>query len=267
MRPVFSVFAAVLAVGGQLMLDVGKLIPFRLEIGSSYDSAFFYLSNRGPVAERWAHTQGFGRHTLSFDTLRLTNTAGSRFAEAALKTSRFAESAPELDWTKALQDGADFVTDCLTAFQPERVLLHYADVRLYAAAPSFDAVRNAIASRLLKGEYAHPPTSGSVFDDLTLVLTARQTNLVVTTVLGPMRRDEVDPQVDGEVDLESFPESLLFVGRRYELRAGANLRKDRFELESAKTRLASLVEDHLKAAPSEVSSYVASLLGNVSGRP
>jgi len=75
-----------------------------------------------------------------------------------------------------------------------------------------------------------------------------------------MRRRELDPLNDGEPDLEAYPQTLLLVHRRYEIRPGGSPEKARFDLETAKTHLESLLSSHLASAPTDVSEYIASIL-------
>lgn len=236
------------------------LSPFRGEIGVNYDSAFLYLTNRGAVAERWGHMPGFGRHAIGVDTLRLTNTEASRIAEVNLKNGRFVAAGPHLEWDDFVASSSEFLTDCLKTLQPVGVSVIYGDLKFYSPAQSFDSARDAIASELLGGQYKHPPTNLAVFEDLSVALVFKQNQTHIHTMLGPMRRHELSPLIDGEPDLEAYPETLLFVHRRYEIRPGGSPAKARFDLETAKAHLESLVSSHLASAPTDVSEYIASIL-------
>jgi hypothetical protein len=241
------------------MLELA-LLPFRGEVGVVYDSAFLYLSVRGAVAERWAYTPGFGRHSIGPDNLRLLDKAGSRLAEVNLKNSRFMEARPELNWEDFVATASEFVTDCLTALQPGRVSAIYGDVRLFSAEESFDSVRETIASGLLGGLYRHPPTDSALFEDLLVSLVFKEHQWRITTALGPMRRSELATQIEGEPDLDAYPEKLLLVQRRFDISAEGNRDANRFDLEEAKTRLGSLVGTYLTSAPADVATYVATIL-------
>lgn len=241
------------------MLDV-SLTPFRGEVGLAYDAAFLYLSVRGAVAERWGHEPGFGRHAIGPDNLRLTNRAGSQIADVNLKNSRYLASGLNLDWNGFVANASEFLSDCLKAVQPTRVSRVYADVRFYSPAGSFGVARDSIASALLEGHFKHPPKKLAVFEDLSISLVFKQNLLRIDTALGPMRRNELTPHIGGEPDLGGYPETLLFVHRRYEIRAGDDLEKDRFDQAGAGNQLKSLVESQLAEAPGEVSDYICTLL-------
>jgi hypothetical protein len=76
-----------------------------------------------------------------------------------------------------------------------------------------------------------------------------------------MRRGELAPQLQGEQDLERYPDNLLFVQRRLEVFAGGNREKDRFTWVKAQERLESLIGDYVVKAPVDVSEYVDTILG------
>lgn len=236
------------------------LSPFRCEVGVNYDSAFLYLSTRGAVAERWAHMPGFGRHAIGVDSLRLTNIAASRIAEVNLKNGRFVVAGPSIEWDDFVSSSSEFLTDCLKTVQPEGVLGIYADLKFYSPAQDFDTVRDTIASELLRGQCKHPPDAAAGFEDLSVSLMFRKGNTHINTMLGPMRKYELRPQLDGDPDLEPYPETLLFVHRRYDVLASRNPSEARFDWETAKEHLESFVAEDLASAPGDVSSYLASIL-------
>ena len=238
-----------------------ELSPMRGEVGIVYDAAFLCLSVRGIVAERWGHGSGFGRHSIGHDNLSLTSKDGTRVAQVNLKGSVFIESAPSLDWNKFATDATGFLMDCLKTLQPSAATAIYADARLYSAAPTFSSARDRIASALLNGRYNHSPTAQGAFDDLSVSLQFKQGLMTITTTLGPMRRGELGQQLQGEQDLELYPDNVLFVQRRLEVFAGSDREKDRFGWEKAQERLESLMDDHVVNAPAEVSDYVDMILG------
>jgi hypothetical protein len=238
-----------------------ELSPMRGEIGVIYDAAFLYLSVRGIVAERWGHASGFGRHSIGHDNLSLTDKDNTRLAQVNLKGSLFIESAPALDWSKFATDASDFLTDCLKTVQPSAVSAIYADMKLYSGTSTFSSARDRIASALLDGRYTHSPTAQGIFDDLSVSLQFQQGLMTIITTLGPMRRGELGQQVQGQQDLEQYPENVLFVQRRVEAFAGSDRVKDRFGWEKAQERLQSLVDDHVVNATADVSEYVDTILG------
>jgi hypothetical protein len=233
----------------------------RGEIGIVYDAAFLYLSVRGVVAERWGHGSGFGHHSIGHDNLILMNKGGSRLAQVNLKNSLFVESSPALDWNKFVTDASGFLADCLKTLQPAAVTAVYADVRLNSGVRTFSSARDMIATALLGGRYGHSPSAQAVFDDLSVSLQFKQGLTTITTTLGPMRRGELGPQLQGEQDLERFPDNLLFVQRRLDIYAGSNREKDRFTWEKAQERLESLIDSYVAKAPADVSEYVDTILG------
>jgi hypothetical protein len=238
-----------------------ELSPMRGEVGVVYDAAFLYLSVRGVVAERWGHGSGFGRHSIGHDNLSLTTKDGARLAQVNLKNSLFVESAPALDWNKFVTDASDYLVDCLKTVEPAAVTVIYADARLYSRARTFSSARDRIASALLNGRYKHSPTAQAVFDDLSISFQFKQGLMRITTTLGPMRRGELGPQLQGDQDLELYPDNILFVQRRFEVFAGGNPEKDRFGWEKALEGLESLIGDHVVNAPADVSEYVDTILG------
>jgi hypothetical protein len=238
------------------------LRPFRAELGVGYDAAFLYLGVRGAVAEKWGHVPGFGRHLVGVDALRLTNKSDSRIAEANLKNSRYVASGVGLSWDDFMKDSQEFITDCLKAFRPDGVSSIYADVRFYSEASSFGAATDAIATPLLTGEYRHPPTSVATLEDVSVALAFKESDITIGTTIAPMHQRELDPHLDGEPDLSAYPDELVFVQRRYEIRlfAESRYKREKIGWEAACSRVEALAAGELSRTPSSVPEYVAHVL-------
>ncbi len=236
------------------------LSPIRGEVTVLYDAAFMYLSVRGAIAERWGHGSGFGRHTIGHDNLGLMNKQGSRIAQLNLKSNTFVEAGPRLNWKTFVSEASEFSVDCLKTLQP-RVSGIIADVRLMSRARSFSSERDRLSSALLCGNYGVAPTPDAAFDDLSVTLQFKRNLLTVATDFGPMRPIELGQHIEGEQDLGAFPESFLFVRRRYQLAPGPDPETDRLDWQQALQHLESLVTDYLSSAPHDVSEYALALLG------
>jgi hypothetical protein len=86
--------------------------------------------------------------------------------------------------------------------------------------------------------------------------------MIITTTLAPMRRGEVGRHLQGEQDLDLYPDNMLFVQRRHEVFAGADRMKDRVGWEKAQVRLQELMGSHVANAPSDIEEYVSEILGS-----
>ncbi len=172
---------------------------------------------------------------------RVIRSPSSLIADVNLQNGRFVSAGPHLEWDDFVASSAELLTDCLKTLQPVGVAVIYGDLKLYSPAQSFDSVRDAIASEPLGGQYKRPPANLAVFEDLSVALVFKQDQTHIHTMLGPMRRHELDPLIDGEPDLEAYPQTLLFVHRRYEIRPGGSPEKARFDPETGRDPSSSKV--------------------------
>ena len=245
---------------GRSLVSKLALVPIRGELGINYDAAFLYLSNRGAIAERWAHEPGFGRHAIGVDSLHLTNTTASRVADVNLKNALFVVTGNDFDWGDFSAASAEFLGDCLKMLQPGGVSRVYCDIKLSLPADSFESARDRVVDQLLRGQCNILLDDTAVFEDVLVALTFRMDDIHVHTSMGPMRRLELSPQLDPSADLDDYPEQFLFVQRRYEIAAGRGLPEDRWNHQEAIERLQSFVGDGFATAPKDVCTYVASIL-------